>query len=970
MKIYKKDVVLLMYILNLLFCEQGVLKMSKNYLLGFSILFLAACGGSGAGPTGSSGPGTSNSAPVITSGNTYSVAENTTAIGTVTATDADGDSLAYFIQGDDSSLVTLAGGTLTFNAAPDFEAPADANSDNVYEVTVVVSDGSAKDAKDLSISVTNVNEGPQLLVNSTYTVEENTTTVATATVSDSSGDVTFSLSGADASAMTIGASSGVIAFAANPDFEAPADADADNVYNITVSAADDAGSNSADVAVTVTDVVECTGACDLFISEYAEGSSNNKYLEIANFTGATVDLAGYGLPSVSNAPSTDGEHEYWNADIFGANASIADGDVWVVCHPDADETIAARCDSNHTYMSNGDDGYKLVKGTEESYTVVDTLGDFMGDPGSGWDICGVAAGTKDHTLVKKEGKEGNADWNASRGTTADDCDWIVADNDAFIATDWDGLGSHCYDSSNDAVTFTSSATFSVAENSTAVGTVAAGVAGCNSGGTVTMALSGADAALFTIDAAGALAFAAAPDFEVPGSASGTNDYTVVVTATAGSVSADQTITVTVTDVEEADPTQVQFTGVFGNAVVDGNNYTFPTGAEAWAGFANENADLYPFSFPNGGSVTFTASATVDTNINFRFERLPYPDVDPAFSTDNVTISGEEKSYTVEFAATGENTYASLLMYIVERDQTVMIKDVVVTQNAATPAGSLMDMSGTFGDVGYNAETNGFNFLSTAQAWGGWAHNADTGTDMYPFTFTEAGKVTFKASAPNGDVVVKFKFEYNPYPNTTPEFYTETVTVTGADEATYEVAVPAQGTNTFSSFLMYFETQDVEIYMTDFYVTADAQDDTGGTTGPSGGGTMVMNEAFGGSTIDGTTYTFPTGAESWAGFSHDPTQTEGFYPIIVPNGATVVANMYGASSDVNVYFKYEKSAYPNTEPSYTGDTITVAAGSSATEYTMTVPATENTYSNFLMYIVDRDKSLVLESVVITPTPASN
>ena len=66
--------------------------------------------------------------------------------------------------------------------------------------------------------------------------------------------------------------------------------------------------------------------------------------------------------------------------------------------------------------------------------------------------------------------------------------------------------------------------------------------------------------------------------------------------------------------------------------------------------------------------------------------------------------------------------------------------------------------------------------------------ADSGTDMYPFTFTEDGKVTFKAAAPNGDVVVKFKFEYNPYPNTTPEFYTDTVTVTGADEATYEVVV--------------------------------------------------------------------------------------------------------------------------------------------------------------------------------------
>jgi len=57
------------------------------------------------------------------------------------------------------------------------------------------------------------------------------------------------------------------------------------------------------------------------------------------------------------------------------------------------------------------------------------------------------------------------------------------------------------------------------------------------------------------------------------------------------------------------------------------------------------------------------------------------------------------------------------MYIVERDQAVTVKNVVVAQKAATPAGDLMDMSGTFGDVGYNAETNGFNFLSTAQVMG-------------------------------------------------------------------------------------------------------------------------------------------------------------------------------------------------------------------------------------------------------------
>lgn len=942
--------------------------MSKNYLLGFTILFLTACGGSGSGPSGSSSTGPSNAAPVISSGNTYSVAENTTAIGTVQASDADGDALAYFIQGDDSSLVTLTGNVLSFTTAPDFEAPADANSDNVYKVTVVVSDGSAKDAKDLEISVTNVNEGPQLIVDSSYTVTENTATVATATVSDSSSAVTFSLSGTDSAAMTIGASSGVLAFAANPDFEAPADSDGDNVYNVTITATDDAGSNSEDVTVTVTDVVECTGACDLFISEYAEGSSNNKYLEIANFTGAEVALSGYALPSVGNAPTTAGEYEFWNGDIFGANDTIADGDVYVVCHGSAAQAILDRCDSEHNFLSNGDDGRKLVKGTEDSYTVVDVFGDFQGDPGSGWDICGVENGTKDHTVVKKEGKEGNADWTSSRGTTADDCDWIVADNDAFLDTAWDGLGSHCYNSANDAVSFTSSATFSVAENSTAVGTVVAGVVGCNTSETVTMALSGADSALFTIDAAGALAFAAAPDFEVTGSASGTNDYTVVVTATAGTKTAEQTITVTVTDVEEADPTQVQFTGTFGGAVVDGNTYTHPAGAEAWAGFANENADLYPFSFPNGGTVTFTASAAVDTNINFKFERLPFPDVDPSFSTANVTISGaEEKTYTVEFDTQGENTFASLLMYIVERDQAVTVKNVVVAQKAATPAGDLMDMSGTFGDVGYSAETNGFSFPATAQVWGGWAHNADgdAGTGMYPFTFTEAGKVTFKATAPNGDVRVRFKFERLPYPDTTPEFYTEYVTVTGAEESSYEVAVPAQGSNTFSSFLMYFETADgTEIYMTDFYVTADAKDDTGGGDDTSnGGGTMVMTEAFGGATVNGTTYNVPAGSESWAGFAHDPAQTEGFYPIKFPNGGTITASWNAVSTSTRIYFKFEKDAYPNTTPDWQSDNLVVT--STPNTMVVNVPATTNTYKNFLMYIVDQDRPVVVNSVVVTP-----
>jgi len=49
---------------------------------------------------------------------------------------------------------------------------------------------------------------------------------------------------------------------------------------------------------------------DLFFSEYAEGSSNNKYIEIYNGTGTDVDLSGYSLSSCSNGCNTTDEWDY------------------------------------------------------------------------------------------------------------------------------------------------------------------------------------------------------------------------------------------------------------------------------------------------------------------------------------------------------------------------------------------------------------------------------------------------------------------------------------------------------------------------------------------------------------------------------------------------------------------------------------------------------------------------------------
>jgi hypothetical protein len=190
---------------------------------------------------------------------------------------------------------------------------------------------------------------------------------------------------------------------------------------------------------------------ELFISKYGEGTSNNKYLEIYNGTDATINLSDYAFPSVANAPDTPGEYEYWNT--FPDGAEIASGDVYVIAHGSANATILAEADHTHNFLSNGDDGYALVKGGTfndadndgnidagevTGYTILDWLGDWEGDPGSGWDVAGVSAATKDHILTRKSTVCGpNDDWAASAGTNAADSEWIVGD----IDTGWDTIGS-------------------------------------------------------------------------------------------------------------------------------------------------------------------------------------------------------------------------------------------------------------------------------------------------------------------------------------------------------------------------------------------------------------------------------------------------------------------------------------------------------------------------------------------------
>ena len=99
-----------------------------------------------------------NNPPVFTTEEAHRVFTGTTAVVTLAARDPEYRPVTFSIKGGaDAALFELSGAALAFKAAPDFEAPADANGDNVYEVTVVASDGEGEtDVQPVRVTVTNV----------------------------------------------------------------------------------------------------------------------------------------------------------------------------------------------------------------------------------------------------------------------------------------------------------------------------------------------------------------------------------------------------------------------------------------------------------------------------------------------------------------------------------------------------------------------------------------------------------------------------------------------------------------------------------------------------------------------------------------------------------------------------------------------------------------------------------------------
>jgi uncharacterized delta-60 repeat protein len=226
------------------------------------------------------------SSPVFTSSANQNVAENTTAVVTVTATDADQPSqiVSFTITGgaDATKFSITSGGVLTLVGPPDFEAPADNDANNTYIVEITATDSGSPaltTVQVITVTVGDVNETPLLTSGTTGAVPENamiSTVVYTAIASDLDttaphNTITFSIKDVDdAASVQINAATGDVTLLASADFESKTS------YLFTVVATDGGSpvlSAEKSVTISVTNVNEAPTVISLTNSSLEENAA-------------------------------------------------------------------------------------------------------------------------------------------------------------------------------------------------------------------------------------------------------------------------------------------------------------------------------------------------------------------------------------------------------------------------------------------------------------------------------------------------------------------------------------------------------------------------------------------------------------------------------------------------------------------------------------------------------------------------
>lgn len=179
-------------------------------------------------------------------------------------------------------------------------------------------------------------------------------------------------------------------------------------HNVTVSFEGKSTTYPVDVTNEGALVGSGTPASDLFISEYYEGASNDKAIEIFNGTGSSVSLSDYSLKISANGSTT------WTSSISLGSTTLVSGGAFVIAHSNANSTIRSIANmTSGSLTHNGNDAIGLFKND----VLIDIFGIFGEDPGKGWPIGDIENATVDNTITRNGNVfEPTITWNTSEWT--------------------------------------------------------------------------------------------------------------------------------------------------------------------------------------------------------------------------------------------------------------------------------------------------------------------------------------------------------------------------------------------------------------------------------------------------------------------------------------------------------------------------------------------------------------------------
>ena len=551
----------------------------------------------------------------------FDISENTTAVTTIAATDADGDDLSFaLISTTDSNLFTIdpASGALAFTSAPDFENPADNNTDNTYELELSVFDGSHTTTEEITITVTNVDESPSFAsANESLSVSENTgDAVYQAQASDPEGaTLTYSSSGADVGLFTLDSTSGELSFKQSPDYEQATDQDGDNVYELTITASDGANQVSQSLAITVTNVNEApafaSASVNLNTDENAAGFTHivdaaddpdqgetltyqlgGDDAAAFDFDAATRVLSFKATPDYES-PADQGTNNVYQVTITAADAEYSTTQAITITVADLNDESPQFTSASSLVLD-----YTSVAVDTTIYTVQATDAD-AGDQitytlsGADQQHFSFAASSGELAFVQAPSLESPKDDNGDNSYEL----VITATDSAGNSSDLD-LSISVVDDTGTAPTFDqASASINVDENS-ASAVYTAQASDVDPGDTLTYSISGTDSSYFTIDpSSGDLNFNTAPDYESPSDDGKDNTYELSITATDSMAKqAQQSLTISINNLNDNAP---QFD-------LSANSFDVAENTTAVTTVSASDAD--------GDDLTFALTSTTDSNL--------------------------------------------------------------------------------------------------------------------------------------------------------------------------------------------------------------------------------------------------------------------------------------------------------------------------------------------------------------------